>query len=145
LELDSFALATVFVAANNWWEPGTPGILDIGDISIYFAALLAFSAIAAGFSRLWMKALRRVIKEEIGVATAPIHPNANGGLSLADVARKTTGLEASVKKIGEHNDETRTLLLQVLANSVFIPDVPLQEGSKKQIRKAAPRPRKKDD
>ena len=77
-----------------WWEPNQAGILDIGDIGVFLAALVAFSTVFMMVSKWWMKTLRRIINEEITVATEPIHPGANGGLSLADVARKTDKLDS---------------------------------------------------
>ena len=82
-----------------WWEPGTPGILDIGDISVFLGALIAFSTVFMMVSKWWMKTLRKIINEEVTVATEPIHPHANGGLSLADVARKTDKLDARLESL----------------------------------------------
>ena len=119
----------------NWWEPASPGILDIGDVGAFLGALLAFAAVFAGISRWWMKSLRVVVKEEIEVATQPIHPSANGGLSLADVARKTTELEKSMKVMHKYNQETRDILLKALTGSVDIPDhVPATETKPKTTR-----------
>ena len=87
-----------------------------------------------GITRWWMKLMRKMMKEEIAVATAPIHPNANGGLSLPDVARKTEKLEAhlcslesKVSEISTQNQETKDLLIKVLAKSVIIPDTAPEE------------------
>lgn len=92
-----------FFAASEtetyWWEPGTPGVLDIGDISVFLGALIAFSTVFMMVSRWWMKTLRKIINEELTVATEPIHPNANGGLSLADVARKADKLDARMDNL----------------------------------------------
>lgn len=82
-----------------WWEPNTPGMLDIGDISVFLGALIAFSTVFMMVSRWWMKTLRKIINEEITVATEPIHPGANGGLSLADVARKTDKLDTRLEHL----------------------------------------------
>ena len=71
-----------------------------------------------------MKLLRSVIREEIVEATKPIHPSANGGLSLEDVARKTNKLEEHLVQIQKENSETKDLLIKVLATSVIIPDLP---------------------
>lgn len=107
---------------GSWWEPGTPNFLDVGDVS----AILGFILLAGGafvtITKVWMKMLRKVIKEEITVATAPIHPAANGGLSLADVARKTNQLEAQMHRIEEQNTETKDLIIKVLSQAVIIPD-----------------------
>jgi len=106
----------------NWWEPATPGILDIGDISVFLGVLVAFGAVFTGLSRIWMKQLRFVIKEEIETATQPIHPAANGGLSLADVARRTEAMEKSMKTMHKYNQETRNLLLKAMTSDIEIPD-----------------------
>lgn len=141
----SYTLPTVIIDTANWWEPGTPNVLDIGDIAIYLSALIAFAAVVAGTSKVWSKSLRKIVKEEIEIATAPIHPKSNGGLSLADVARKTEDLETSLCKISDQNEETRTILLQVLANSVYIPIVVPEKQVKKPTRKKVPTPSKKDN
>lgn len=125
--------------AMNWWEPATPGILDIGDISVFLGVLLAFSAVFAGISRLWMKSLRVVIKEEISVATEPIHPASNGGLSLADVARRTEAMEKSIKSMHKYNQETRDLLLKAMTSSIDIPE----HAPESQVKPKSTRSRKK--
>jgi hypothetical protein len=135
----------VITDTANWWEPGTADVLDIGDIAIYLSALIAFAAVVAGTSKVWFRSLRKIVKEEIEIATAPIHPKSNGGLSLADVARKTGDLETSLYKISTQNEETRTILLQVLANSVYIPIVVPEKQVKKPTRKKVPTPSKKDN
>ena len=112
---------------RSWWEPGTPDIFDIGDASVFLGVILAILAIYAAIYGRWIKTLRRVIKEEVGLATAPIHPDSNGGLSLADVARRTRSLEKTIDRIDERSLETQKLLLNVLSNSVLIPDTPPQE------------------
>lgn len=71
-----------------------------------------------------MRLLRGVIREEIEEATKPIHPSANGGLSLADVARKTNKLEDHLIQMQKDNNETKDLLIKVLATSIVIPDLP---------------------
>jgi hypothetical protein len=113
-----------------WWEPGTPGILDIGDISVFLGALIAFATISMVVSRALLKALRKVVNEEITIATEPIHPRANGGLSLADVARKTSSLEKQMKRLETQSIETRDLLIKVLSQSVIIPDTVPEEPQK---------------
>jgi hypothetical protein len=145
LQFLSYTLPTVIIDTANWWEPGTPNVLDIGDIAIYLSALIAFAAVVAGTSKVWSKSLRKIVREEIEIATAPIHPKSNGGLSLADVARKTEDLETSLNKISTQNEETRTILLQVLANSVYIPIVVPEKQVKKPTRKKVPTPSKKDN
>jgi hypothetical protein len=108
--------------AASWWEPGTPNSLDIGDVSAILMFLIALTGAFFGVTRFWLKLLRRIIREEIEVATQPIHPSANGGLSLADVARKTNQLESQLTDISKDQRETKDLLIKVLAQSVIIPD-----------------------
>jgi hypothetical protein len=139
-------LSTILAATSPipvWWEPGTAGVLDIGDVSVFLASLVAFTTVFMMVSRWWMKGLRKVINEEITVATAPIHPSANGGLSLADVARKTDLLETAVLKIQVQNDETKELLAKVLAQAIIIPDLAPSSTPRKKSN-ATPRTRKKD-
>ena len=117
-------LNLTFYAASDgsWWEPGTPNFLDVGDVS----AILGLIGLACGMlytvSKVWMKLLRAIIREEITEATAPIHPAANGGLSLADVARKTNQLETQMCRIEQQNTETKDLIIKVLSQAVIIPD-----------------------
>jgi hypothetical protein len=128
----------------NWWEPGTPGIFDVGDASVFLGVVLAVFGIYAAIHSRWIKSLRAIVKEEIEIATAPIHPKTNGGLSLADVARRTQSLEKTIDRIDERSLETQKLLLNVLSNSVLIPDTPPQE--EQAFPKAArSRSRKKTD
>lgn len=119
----------------SWWEPGTPNVLDVGDVSALLGLLVLAGGTLVGITRWWLKLMRKMMKEEIAVATAPIHPNANGGLSLPDVARKTDKLEShlcsledKVTKIADQNQETKDLLIKVLAQSVIIPDTPPVEA-----------------
>ena len=83
-----------------------------------------------GVSRWWLKLLKAIIKDELSVATAPIQPGANGGLSLPDVARKTERLEKQMDIILDNQMETNQLLVKVLSQSVMIPDSPPMEEPK---------------
>jgi len=69
-----YNLTLLAADAGSWWEPGTPNSLDVGDVS----AILGLIALACGMlftiSKIWMKLLRTIIREEIVEATAPIHP-----------------------------------------------------------------------
>lgn len=107
-----------------WWEPGTPGILDIGDISVFLGALIAFSTVFMMVSKWWMKTLRKIINEEVTIATEPIHPHANGGLSLADVARKTDKLDARLES-----------LESILRMAVALSDAEVEKEQAKPARK----------
>jgi hypothetical protein len=103
-------------------------MLDIGDVSAVLMFFIALSGVFLGITKVWLKLLRKIIREEIGEATKPIHPSANGGLSLADVARKTNKLEKQITDLAVTQEETKDLLIKVLAQSVVIPDtVPKQE------------------
>lgn len=84
---------------QSWWEPGSRGILDIGDLAAMLAFITAVIGSAAALSRWWMKQLKSTIHEEVESYTKPIQPTANGGLSLPDVARKVEKLENTVENI----------------------------------------------
>lgn len=130
----------MFSAADgSWWEPGTPNFLDIGDVSAILVFLITLTGAFFAVTRFWLKLLRRIIREEIGEATAPIHPSANGGLSLADVARKTNSLELQLNDVHKETRETKDLLIKVLAQSVVIPDTaPMAEPPvKRKSRKSS--------
>lgn len=117
-------ILSVSVVAANWWEPGTPNIFDIGDMAAFFGLLIAGSTVVFGITRWWMKLMRKMVKEELSVATAQIQPTANGGLSLPDVARKTDKLEQRMDELCKSQEETKELLIKVLAAAVIIPDAP---------------------
>lgn len=117
-------LSVSVAAANNWWEPGTPNIFDIGDMAAFFGLLIAGSTVVFGITRWWMKLMRKMVREELSVATAQIQPTANGGLSLPDIARRTEKLEQSMNNLCKNQEETRELLVKVLAAAVIIPDAP---------------------
>ena len=119
-----------FSASSNWWEPGTADLFDVGDLSALLGLIALTSGMVFGVSRWWLKMLKAIIKDEIGVATAPIHPGANGGLSLPDVARKTERLEKQMDIILDNQMETNQLLVRVLSQSVMIPDTPPIEEPK---------------
>jgi hypothetical protein len=80
--------------------------LDVTDLAavLGFLALLAGSVV--GLFRWSRKQLREEISEivkcEIGKATAPIQPTANGGLSLPDVAKSTRRLEDMMMRLALH-------------------------------------------
>lgn len=116
------------LAADNWWEPGTSNLFDIGDLSALLGLIALAGGMVFGVSRWWLKLMRGIIKDEIGAATAPIHPEANGGLSLPDVARRTEKLEKQMDVILDNQMETNQLLVKVLTQSVMIPDTaPMEE------------------
>lgn len=95
---------------NNWWEPGTSGIFDVGDLAAIFAFILAVVGAATGLSRWWMKKLKEVIHEEVEEFTEPIQPTANGGYSLPDVSRKVERLENTIENVKiDFKDDTERL------------------------------------
>lgn len=96
---------SVLLASTNWWEPGTPGLLDVGDVSAILGFFIALTGAVYGVTKWWMKLMRKMMREEIEIATEPIHPNSNGGLSLADVARKTQALETEVGVLNKKSDK----------------------------------------
>jgi hypothetical protein len=119
-----------FAASSNWWEPGTADLFDVGDLSALLGLIVLTSGMVFGVSRWWLRLLKTIIKDEIGAATAPIQPSANGGLSLPDVARKTERLEKQMDIILDNQMETNQLLVRVLSQSVMIPDTPPMEEPK---------------
>ena len=119
-----------FMAASNWWEPGTADLFDVGDLSALLGLIALASGMVFGVSRWWLKIMKTLIKDEIGAATAPIQPGANGGLSLPDVARRTEKLEKQMDIILDNQMETNQLLVRVLSQSVMIPDTPPMEEPK---------------
>ena len=90
---------SLLAQTTNWWEPGSAGTFDVGDLAAIFAFTLAVVGAATGLSRWWMKQLKRIIHEEVEEFTAPIQPTANGGLSLPDVARKVEKLEDTIENV----------------------------------------------
>lgn len=114
-----------------WWEPGSANTLDVGDLSIMLTFAVTFSGVLVAITRWWGKKLRKIVREELLVATEPIHPNSNGGLSLADVARRTQRLEESLVDMREAQSEVKDLLLRVLAHSIEVQEEPSVRSSKK--------------
>jgi hypothetical protein len=90
---------SLLAQTTNWWEPGSAGTFDVGDLAAIFAFTLAVVGAATGLSRWWMKQLKKIIHDEVEEFTAPIQPTANGGLSLPDVARKVERLEDTIENV----------------------------------------------
>lgn len=111
-------------AASNWWEPGTADLFDVGDLSALLGLVALGSGMIFGVTKWWMKIMKNMMRDEIAAATAPIHPSANGGLSLPDVARRTQKLEKQMDIILDNQMQTNNLLVKVLSQSVMIPDTP---------------------
>jgi len=132
--------------AGNWWEPGTPNFLDVGDIAAVVGLLITICGLIYGCTKWWMRLMQNMIREEIEVATEPIHPNSNGGLSLADVARRTEVLDTEMKsmnkkvdRLGRSVDQSNALLIRFLnetSGSTEFDKVMKEDEAKK-----APRPR----
>ncbi len=112
--------AYLLAVTSNWWEPGTPNAFDVGDASAILGLLVASFGVFVGIMRWWLGLLKTIIKEEIEKATEPIHPNGNGGLSLADVARKTNQLEASINTVQEMQCQNRDMLLKLVEKIIDI-------------------------
>lgn len=118
-------LSMLSVTADaNWWEPGTANLFDVGDLSALLGLIALGSGMIFGVTKWWMAVMKKMMKEEITAATAPIHPSANGGLSLPDVARRTEKLEKQMDIILDNQMQTNNLLVKVLSQSVMIPDTP---------------------
>jgi len=112
--------AYLLAVTSNWWEPGTPNAFDVGDASAILGLLVASFGVFVGIMRWWLGLLKTIIKEEIEKATEPIHPDANGGLSLADVARKTNQLEISINTVQEMQCQNRDMLLKLVEKIIDI-------------------------
>lgn len=69
------------------------GLIELGQ----YAAAITAIAVLAGMTIKW--AIVKPIKTYIDQATYPIHPEANGGRSLADVAKSVNRIESSVKDL----------------------------------------------
>ena len=111
-------------ADANWWEPGTTNLFDVGDLSAILGLIALGSGMIFGVTKWWMRLMKRMMREEISAATAPIQPGANGGLSLPDVARRTEKLEKQMDIILDTQTEMNGLLIKVISQSVMIPDTP---------------------
>ena len=69
------------------------GILELGQ----YAAALSAIAVLAGMAIKW--AIVKPIKAYIDQATYPIHPAANGGKSLPDIANTVNRIESNIKDL----------------------------------------------
>jgi hypothetical protein len=118
-------LSMLSVTADaNWWEPGTANLFDVGDLSAILGLIALGSGMIFGITKWWMRLMKKMMREEISAATAPIQPGANGGLSLPDVARRTEKLEKQMDIILDTQTEMNHLLIKVISQSVMIPDTP---------------------
>jgi hypothetical protein len=71
-------------------------VMDILELGQYAAALTAI-AVLAGMAIKW--GIVKPIKAYIDQATYPIHPAANGGKSLPDIANTVNRIESQVKDL----------------------------------------------
>jgi hypothetical protein len=69
------------------------GILELGQ----YAAALSAIAVLAGMAIKW--GIVKPIKAYIDQATYPIHPAANGGKSLPDIANTVNRIESNIKDL----------------------------------------------
>lgn len=127
-------MTSLAAATSNWWEPGSPNLFDVGDLSALLGLIALASGMVFGVTRWWLKLMKAMMQEEIAAATAPIQPGANGGLSLPDVARKTQRLEEQMDIILDNQMQTNQLLIKVLSQSVIIPDTPPMEEKPRATR-----------
>lgn len=87
------------ILAQSWWEPGTDGTLDVGDLAIILGFVVSVVGAFTALSRWWMRQLKRIIHDEVEEFTEPIQPHSNGGFSLPDVSRKVDKLETAVEAV----------------------------------------------
>ena len=138
--------------SGNWWEPGTPNFLDVGDVAAVIGLAITVGGLIFGVTKWWMKLMRTMMREEIEIATEPIHPNSNGGLSLADVARRTEALDLEMKSMGRKVDrlsksvnDSNSLLIRFLnetSGSAEFDEVMKQDESRGKTAAKASRSRK---
>ena len=92
-------LASFFDVNNNG--------IDVTDLAAVLGFLALLIGSVVGLFRWSRKQLRdeisEIVKCEIGRATAPIQPTANGGLSLPDVAKSTRRLEDMMMRLALHS------------------------------------------
>lgn len=69
------------------------GIIELGQ----YAAALSAIAVLAGMAIKW--GIVKPIKAYIDQATYPIHPEANGGRSLPDIANTVNRIESNIKDL----------------------------------------------
>jgi hypothetical protein len=69
------------------------GLIELGQ----YAAALSAIAVLAGMAIKW--GIVKPIKAYIDQATYPIHPEANGGRSLPDIANTVNRIESNIKDL----------------------------------------------
>jgi hypothetical protein len=69
------------------------GLIELGQ----YAAALSAIAVLAGMAIKW--GIVKPIKAYIDQATYPIHPTANGGKSLPDIANTVNRIESNIKDL----------------------------------------------
>jgi hypothetical protein len=87
--------------SQSWWEPNSQGQVDVGDLAVILAFIVAVIGAVTGLGRWWLKQLRKTIKEEVIEYTKPIQPTANGGYSLPDISRRVEKLEYTLADLKE--------------------------------------------
>lgn len=99
-----------FFISNSWWEPGSAGF-DVGDATALLIFIITLVGIIRSVTKWWVKQVRSVVNDELTKATTLIHPNANGGLSLPDVARKVHKIEDTLVQMKMDNLELKDLIV----------------------------------
>lgn len=94
-------LASFFDPNGNGW--------DITDVAAILGLIIAGGGVfilvrkSAKSIGAWIVCqVREIVKDELALATAPIQPTANGGLSLPDVAKTSARNEAMLRQVAKH-------------------------------------------
>ena len=74
-------LASFFDLNNNG--------IDVGDVGALIGVITALALAGRWLVSILVNQMHDMVVKELDKATHPIQPNANGGLSLPDVARET--------------------------------------------------------
>jgi hypothetical protein len=80
------------------------GLIELGQ----YAAALSAIAVLAGMAIKW--GIVKPIKAYIDQATYPIHPAANGGKSLPDIANTVNRIESQVKDLDYRLDNIEEIV-----------------------------------
>jgi hypothetical protein len=82
------------------FDPNDNGF-DIADLVEILGLVVLIVGSTAALVKWATYNIRQIVREEIGVATYPIQKEANGGLSLPDVARTSDWNKQALKAIAE--------------------------------------------
>lgn len=82
------------------FDPSDNGF-DIADVATILGVITATVLAFAGLARAFASLVRRIVREELAVWTAPIQRGANGGYSLPDVARTSDWNRQALKAIAD--------------------------------------------